>query len=102
MTVRIIEGDALLPRVERGEPFDITIDGQPAQAYPGETIAAALQAAGAGTRHAMAWRGLYCGIGVCFVCLVTVDGVPGVRACVTPARPGMHIITVDGPREGRP
>jgi len=36
-------------------------------------------------------RGLFCGMGVCFDCLVIVDGVPGTRACVTWARDGMII-----------
>jgi len=36
-------------------------------------------------------RGLSCGTGDCPNCLLTVDGVPGVRACVTPARDGMRV-----------
>src|SRR3954462_15618759 len=36
-------------------------------------------------------RGLYCGTGDCANCLVTVDGLPGERACVTPARDGMRV-----------
>ena len=38
-------------------------------------------------------RGLFCGIGNCYECLVTVDGVPNVRACVTPVAAGMVIET---------
>ena len=44
-------------------------------------------------------RGLYCGIGLCFGCLVTVDGVAGVRACVTQVRAGMCIVTDDEPED---
>jgi sarcosine oxidase, subunit alpha len=36
-------------------------------------------------------RGLFCGTGDCPNCLLTVDGVPGVPACVTPARDGMRV-----------
>ena len=36
-------------------------------------------------------RGLYCGTGDCANCLVTVDGLPGERACVTPAHDGMRV-----------
>ncbi|WP_440534669.1 (2Fe-2S)-binding protein [Variovorax sp. YR566] len=38
-------------------------------------------------------RGLFCGMGVCFECLVTVDGRAATRACLTPAREGMRIET---------
>lgn len=38
-------------------------------------------------------RGLFCGMGVCFDCLVRVDGRPGVRACLEPVRDGMHVET---------
>jgi aerobic-type carbon monoxide dehydrogenase small subunit (CoxS/CutS family) len=37
-----------------------------------------------------------CGIGVCFDCLVTVNGMPGVRACLADARPGDVICTEEG------
>lgn len=85
-----------LPRVDRGEPFEIKIDGQPVVAYPGETIATALLASGRRIFHHPeegSPRGAYCGMGVCFSCLVTVDGLSSVRACVTPARPGMQVQT---------
>jgi aerobic-type carbon monoxide dehydrogenase small subunit (CoxS/CutS family) len=39
---------------------------------------------------------LFCGIGACLDCLVTVDGVGGVRACVAPAVPGAEIRTDGG------
>jgi NADH dehydrogenase/NADH:ubiquinone oxidoreductase subunit G len=58
-----------------------TFDGTEIAARPGETLAAALIRAG---RRA----GYFCGIGVCFGCLVTVDGVTAQRACLTPVREG--------------
>lgn len=62
-------------------------DGRSVPYRPGQTVGAALVAAG--TRS---WRtsarlgrpaGLFCGIGVCFECLLTVDGQPDLRACLT-------------------
>ena len=36
-------------------------------------------------------RGMFCGIGVCFDCVVTIDGVTNQRACITQLRSGMRI-----------
>ena len=41
-------------------------------------------------------RGYFCGMGVCQDCLVTVDGVPNVRACVTPVRDRLRVETQRG------
>ncbi len=75
------------------------VDGEAIAAYEGETIAAALLAAGRRTfRHTAPGgspRGIFCGIGVCFDCLVTVDGSQ-IRACVTPVRDGMRVSTAEG------
>jgi len=74
--------------------FSVDVDGLTIAAHEGQTIAAALMAAGRRVfRHTSAGqpRGLYCGMGVCFECAVTVDGVAGQRACVTRVRPGMRI-----------
>ncbi|NVM98337.1 (2Fe-2S)-binding protein [Arthrobacter sp. SDTb3-6] len=75
----------------------MSLDGAPLSARPGQTVGAALAGAGIAswrtTRHAGRPRGLFCGIGVCFDCLLTVDGVPNQRACLTPARDGMELRT---------
>jgi len=64
-------------------------------AYEGETIAAVLLATGRRgfrrTRGRGALRGLFCGIGVCFDCLVHVEDRGTVRSCLTPVRPGMQV-----------
>ena len=69
-----------------------TFDGEEVQAQPGQTVAAALLAARHRTlRHTrveQAPRGLFCGIGACFDCLVVHNGVPGTRACLTPVAQG--------------
>lgn len=88
---RVTEG------IQRGERIEIEVDGERVEAFLGETVAAALIAAGRRTLRrtdrAKAPRGLYCGIGVCFECLVGIDDRPRVRACQTPVAPGMRIDT---------
>lgn len=71
----------------------ITVDGDPIGGRDGQTIAGVLLGAGA-----VAWRtaagadrGVFCGIGVCHDCLVTVNGVEGVRACQRTAVDGDEI-----------
>lgn len=79
-------------RVSRGQPFQIQVNGNAVTAYPGETIASALLAAGWLFLHRSALsggpRGPFCGMGLCYDCLVTLNGRPNVRACATLARPG--------------
>ena len=79
-----------------GRPISFRFNDQRIEALEGETIAAALSAAAITTlRHTQsgAPRGLFCGMGACFDCVVTVDGRIGQRACLTRAREGMHIIS---------
>jgi sarcosine oxidase subunit alpha len=75
----------------------VVINNQPVEAYAGETVAAVLITAGhrnlGHSEHTDVPGGLYCGMGVCFSCLVTVNGVPNTRACVTPVAEGMAIET---------
>ncbi|MFI6182680.1 (2Fe-2S)-binding protein [Nonomuraea sp. NPDC051191] len=73
----------------------MTFRGESVPAEPGQSVGAALVAAGIldwrTTRGAGRPRGLFCGIGICFDCLITVDGVPDLRACLVPARDGMRL-----------
>ncbi len=73
----------------------LTFDGAPVPVLPGQTIGAALLAAGVRTLRTTRVdgrpRGLFCGIGVCFDCLVTVNGQPSVRACQRIAEPGDEV-----------
>ena len=84
------------PEVQRGQAVTITVDDEPLSAHMGETIAGALLAAGRKawrrTSHGQP-RGIFCGIGLCFDCLVTVNGTPNVRACLTPVAAGMVVET---------
>ncbi|MEU6557557.1 (2Fe-2S)-binding protein [Streptomyces sp. NPDC046915] len=83
-----------------GPAFTVTFDGRPVEALPGQTVAAALWAAGVTawrtTRREGRPRGVFCGIGVCFDCLVTVNGSPNQRACLVPVQPGDVIRTQEG------
>jgi predicted molibdopterin-dependent oxidoreductase YjgC len=75
-------------------------DDAPIGFRPGQTLGGALMAAGIvswrSTRREEKPRGLFCGIGVCFDCLITVDGVPNQRACLTVAGADMEVTTNSG------
>jgi NADPH-dependent 2,4-dienoyl-CoA reductase/sulfur reductase-like enzyme len=78
----------------------ITVDGARWPVPAGSSIAAAFVASGhpgwRQTRRRAEPRGLGCGMGVCFDCLVTVNGTRGVRACLTDVREGDVITTERG------
>ena len=77
-----------------------TFDGTPITFREGQTVAAALLNTGIlswrTTRRAGRTRGLLCGIGICFDCLVTVDGLPNQRACLLAARPDSTVTAQTG------
>lgn len=72
---------------------EIVVDGEPVAGRAGQTIAGVLLGSGRvawrGAQHGE--RGVFCGIGVCHDCLVTVNGVEGVRACQREAVDGDRI-----------
>ena len=80
----------------------ITVDGRSVAARAGDTVAAALLAHGSEPYRTTAISGEprapYCMMGVCFDCLVTIDGVGNRQACLIPLRAGMRIETQDGAR----
>ncbi len=71
----------------------VTFAGRTLAAREGQTVAAALTTAGVRawrtTRRGARPRGVFCGIGACFDCLLTIDGRPAQRACLVPVRDGM-------------
>jgi Uncharacterized anaerobic dehydrogenase len=75
----------------------ITVDGGELDVAAGITLTAAL--VGAGTwdlrTHPVSGepRGPFCGMGICFECELSVDGVPATRACLVRVRDGMQVIT---------
>ena len=85
--------------LERGPRVTILLDGEPVEAFEGETVAAVLLARGEiATRRTAGGepRGIFCGMGVCFDCLMVVDGVPNTRACMTWVREGLDVRFQDG------
>jgi predicted molibdopterin-dependent oxidoreductase YjgC len=87
------------PGLARGRQLTLTLDGAAVTAYEGETVATVLLAEGRiATRTTPGGepRGVFCGMGVCFDCLVVVDGIPNTRACMTKAREGMDVRRQDG------
>lgn len=82
---------------DRGPEIEFEFDGRRLRGCEGETIAAALHAAGVRVlRESIRLgrpRGFFCAIGRCSSCLMTVDGIPNVMTCITPLEKGMRIET---------
>ena len=80
---------------ERGEKVSFFFNGKEIDAYPTETIAAALHAAGVcklgESPELHRPRGLYCAIGNCSSCFMVVDGKPNMRICIIKAKQGMCV-----------
>jgi predicted molibdopterin-dependent oxidoreductase YjgC len=78
----------------------IDIDGTPRRVPRHYTVAAALLESGAlacrTTPVSGTPRGPFCMMGVCFDCLVEVDGVPNVQACMTRVSEGMRVRPMAG------
>ncbi|MDK3258270.1 (2Fe-2S)-binding protein [Blastococcus capsensis] len=81
-----------------------TFDGRPVPFVAGQSVGAALMAAGIRswrtTRVEGRLRGLFCGIGMCFDCLLVLDGRPNERACLVPADTGMRVESQEGTGHG--
>lgn len=78
------------------EAVRVEIDGRSVEVPAGTTVAAAILIAGLPVfRRSVTGqpRGPLCGMGICFECRATVDGVPHRRTCQTPARDGMEVAT---------
>jgi len=84
--------------VVREDAVTVYVDGAVVTAYRGETAAGVLLASGRcvfrSTPRGHESRGVFCGVGICYDCLVTINGIPFVRACMTPVTDGMQIQTV--------
>ncbi|KPF67589.1 hypothetical protein IP69_12820 [Bosea sp. AAP35] len=79
---------------QRGAAVTFEVDGSPVRAHRGETLAAALMAAGiVRLRHSPrdgVARGAYCFMGVCQECVVRVDGVLR-QSCQVGVEDGLRI-----------
>jgi predicted molibdopterin-dependent oxidoreductase YjgC len=90
----------VLGKLEDADEIWIIVDGKKIPAREGETVLSALLANGVYFQNVSekkkAARGLFCGIGRCTGCVMTVDGIPNTRTCVTPVREGMVVNTQHG------
>ncbi|HZP99880.1 MAG TPA: (2Fe-2S)-binding protein [Reyranella sp.] len=88
---------------DTGATLTLTVDGKPIRARIGDSVAAAMLAAGFDhcrtTAVSGAPRAPFCLMGVCFDCLVTIDGVGNRQGCLVQARDGMKVETQNGKRE---
>ncbi|TCO30424.1 pyruvate/2-oxoglutarate dehydrogenase complex dihydrolipoamide dehydrogenase (E3) component [Kribbella steppae] len=88
------------PDLGTPEAVHITVDGEPVNASAGQTVAAVMLTNGRDswrtTRNAGRPRGVFCGIGACYDCLVVVNGIPDIRACQRTIHPGDAITTQQG------
>ena len=95
--IEIAHSSALPPGVE------LTFEGEPVTARAGETVAAALLAAGhiSGRQTPVSGspRGPYCMMGACFDCLVEIDGEANRQGCMTQVRDGMVVRRMTGARD---
>lgn len=98
--MRLARVTSLLPAYRRGKSIEVTINGRKAHAYVGELVSTALLAEGVAIfahKHTTGRpSGVYCGMGVCYECLVTIDGAGNLRACQTLVADGMTIETASG------
>lgn len=100
MESRYIDDHPILGAAAKVRTITFYVDAQPIKARDGDTIASALVAAGwvvfrkTEKRHEP--RGIFCAIGKCTDCVMTVDGIPNVRTCITPVRQGMQVKIQDG------
>ena len=79
---------------ENGKIVQLHFDGEAITAFDGDNLAAALLRAGKIQFRTAAKndpRGPYCMMGICFECLVEIDGRPNQQACQIIFRDGMTI-----------
>ncbi|MCJ7823563.1 MAG: (2Fe-2S)-binding protein [Anaerolineales bacterium] len=95
--MRLTKTTSHLSAYRRGKSIEVTIDGQKVQAFEGELVSTVLQAEGIsvfGRKHSTGRpSGVYCGMGVCYECLVTINGINNIQACQTFAADQMEIET---------
>ena len=85
------------------EAITVYVDGRPVEVSANESAASAALRAGVGyTRTSPVTgekRAPYCMMGVCFECLMVIDGAASRQACMVTVRPGMRIERQLGARE---
>jgi len=91
--------DLRINSIKRKQKIKLIVDGKKVTAYKGETVLAALIASGYKIMRTNPVshkpRGAFCGMGICFECTMTIDGIPNTRACMTEVHEGMTVETND-------
>ena len=86
----------------RATPVRVFIEGEPYEARAGDSVAAAVLGSGREYCRTTAVTGTqrapYCMMGVCFDCLVTIDGVGNRQGCLVSVQEGMRIELQRGKR----
>ncbi|MCM3399964.1 (2Fe-2S)-binding protein [Oceanobacillus profundus] len=94
MTLRVTD-HPILGKLEKKKAVTFTFNDKQYTGYEDESLAAALLANEIRTlRHqeeSGSSRGIYCNIGHCFECRVSINGKQGVRACLTPLKGNMIV-----------
>jgi sarcosine oxidase subunit alpha len=89
--------DLRIDALQRGESVTILINGRKTTCCRGESVHAVLLAAGhrqlRNSKTGGGARGVFCGMGVCYECMVTINGVSNQRACMIDVEDGMEILT---------
>lgn len=90
-----IDNHPVLGKLEERKTVQFQFDGKTYEGYEGDTIASALMAHGIRTlrlhEESGNPRGIYCNIGHCYECRVTVNEEENVRACITPIKENMVV-----------
>lgn len=81
--------------IHRGEEVTLFVNGKAVKAHRGETVHAALLAAGyralRKSKTGAELRGFLCGMGACYECLVTINGIADQRSCMRLVEDGMEV-----------
>ena len=75
------------------DQVSLTVNGASISLPSGTTVAVAMALAGQPCRTSVTGepRGSLCGMGICFECRVTINGVPHCRSCQIPCEPAMEV-----------
>jgi aerobic-type carbon monoxide dehydrogenase small subunit (CoxS/CutS family) len=99
VTARLLPPERDRAHPAPGRPITLSVDGEPIRGLEGQSIAGVLLGSGRLTWRITAdgrrGRGVFCGIGVCYDCLITVNGLRDVRACQRIAADGDVLTTQD-------
>lgn len=88
--------DLRIKGISRNKPITFLVNGKEFHAFEGETVFGALYAAGFNVMGQRSYdqqeRCGFCGMGLCYECLVTIDGRKNQRACMVAVEPDMEVI----------